>query len=220
MFVYTFENINNIKNLKHSDSMHPKHKKKIEKIKDGIFAKFDYSDFKEKSPPKNESLQTYNELKMLKTLPEDADFVKSKDDIPEVFEKVCKRNGIEFPKEMVDKILKGSTGIILDLKYHFNRPRPGQLAKEYNMKLAEVILSSMKTPSYPSGHSAQGYLVGHYLSEKFDNPKLANEFMAEAKAISDSRNIGRAHYPTDSKFGIELGKKMFRFIKSDIERKL
>ena len=134
MFVYTFENINNIKDLTHSDSMHPKHKKKIEKIKDGIFAKFDYSDFKEKSPPKNESLQTYNELKMLKTLPEDADFVKSKDDIPEVFEKVCKRNGIEFPKEMVDKILKGSTGIILDLKYHFNRPRPGQLAKEYNMK--------------------------------------------------------------------------------------
>ena len=44
--------------------------------------------------------------------------------------------------------------------------------------------------------------------------------MAEAKAISDSRNIGRAHYPTDSKFGIELGKKMFRYIKSDIERKL
>ena len=71
MFVYTFENINNIKDLKHSDSMHPKHKKKIEKIKDGIFAKFDYSDFKEKLPPKNESLQTYNELKMLKTLPED-----------------------------------------------------------------------------------------------------------------------------------------------------
>ena len=121
---------------------------------------------------------------------------------------------------MVDKILKDSTGIILDLKYHFNRPRPGQLAKEYNMKLAEVILSSMKTPSYPSGHSTQGYLIGHYLSEKFDDPKLANEFMIEAKAISDSRNIGRAHYPSDSKFGIELGKKMFRYIKKDIENKL
>ena len=48
----------------------------------------------------------------------------------------------------------------------------------------------MKTPSYPSGHSTQGYLIGHYLSEKFDNPKLANEFMkAEAKAISDSRTL-------------------------------
>jgi len=56
--------------------------------------------------------------------------------------------------------------------------------------------------------------------KKFDDPKLANEFMAEAKAISDSRNIGRAHYPSDSKFGIELGKKMFRYIKKDIENKL
>ena len=47
MFVYTFENINNIKNLKHSDSIKPKHQKKIDRIKDGLFAKFDYSKFKE-----------------------------------------------------------------------------------------------------------------------------------------------------------------------------
>ena len=81
-----------------------------------------------------------------------------------------------------------------------------QLAEKYNIKLAEVILSSMKTPSYPSGHSTQGYLIG-LLIEKFDNPKLANEFMSEAKAISKSRNIARAHYPSDSKLGEELGKK-------------
>ena len=82
----------------------------------------------------------------------------------------------------------------------------GILAKKYNMKLAEVILSSMKTPSYPSDIQHK-YLIGHYLSEKFDNPKLANEFISEAKAISKSRNIARAHYPSDSKLGEELGKK-------------
>ena len=108
----------------------------------------------------------------------------------------------------------------MDLKYHFNRPRPGKLAQEYNIKLAEVILSSMKTPSYPSGHSTQGYLIGLYLAEKFDDDKMAMEFLAEAKAISKARNIGRAHYPSDSKIGEELGKKMFRYIKKDIEQKL
>ena len=46
------------------------------------------------------------------------------------------------------------------------------------------------------------------------------EFLAEAKAISKARNIGRAHYPSDSKIGEELGKKMFRYIKKDIENKL
>ena len=56
MFVYTFENIGNIKNLKHSDSIKPKHQKKIKRIKEGLFANFDYSEFKDKKPPKNESL--------------------------------------------------------------------------------------------------------------------------------------------------------------------
>ena len=78
----------------------------------------------------------------------------------------------------------------------------------------------MKTPSYPSGHSTQGYLVGLYLLEKFDDEKLGKELISEKKAISKARNIGRNHYPSDSKIGEELGKKMFRFIKKDIENKL
>lgn len=220
MFVYTFENIDDIKNLKHSDSIKKKHQREIDAVKNGIFSNFDYSSFKDKNPPKNESLQTYNELKYLQTLPEDKDYVEQKDNVTKTFESVCERNKVEFPKEMVEKLLDESGGVILDLKYHFNRPRPGILAKEYNIKLGEVIISSMKTPSYPSRHSTQGYLIGHYLSEKYDDSKLMREFMAEAKIISDNRNIGCAHYPSDSKIGMDLGKKMFRYIKKDIENKL
>ena len=47
MFVYTFENIGNIKNLKHSDKIKPKHRRKMERIKEGLFANFDYSEFKD-----------------------------------------------------------------------------------------------------------------------------------------------------------------------------
>ena len=78
MFVYTFENITNLKNLKHSDSIKPKHQKKIDMVKDGLFANFDYSEFKEKQPPKNESLQTYNELRMLQHLPKGKDYKEEK----------------------------------------------------------------------------------------------------------------------------------------------
>ena len=141
------------------------------------------------------------------------------DMIEDVFEAVCKKNGVDYPKEMVEQILDDSAGIILDLKYHHNRPRPGILSKEYNMKLAEVILSSMKTPSYPSGHSVQGYLVGLYLADKFDKAKLSTEFLKAAKDISDSRNIARAHYLTDSKFGEKIGRKLYKYIKSEIEQK-
>ena len=43
--------------------------------------------------------------------------------------------------------------------------------------------------------------------------------LCQKQAISKSRNIARAHYPSDSKLGEEL-QKMFRYIKNDVEQKL
>ena len=57
------------------------------------------------------------------------------------------------------------------------------------MKLAEVILSSMKTPSYPSGHSTQGYLVGLYLSEKFDDEKLVKNLYQKLKLYQKQETL-------------------------------
>ena len=53
----------------------------------------------------------------MKTIPIDEDFVKEKDEIEQCFEKICKNNGIEYPKELVDTLVKSSAGIILDLKW-------------------------------------------------------------------------------------------------------
>ena len=99
---------------------------------------------------------------------------------------------------------------MLELKYHFNRPRPYQLAKHYDIKLGENILESMKTPSYPSGHSAQGILVGKVLQTKL--PINTNAFIEAGKRISYSRNIGGAHYPSDSEMGENIGSRMYEYI--------
>jgi hypothetical protein len=104
-----------------------------------------------------------------------------------------------------------STGPILKLKKHFNRPRPSALAKKKNMRLESVELKSMKTPSYPSGHSAQGVLIGEALADMY--PKAATKFRKAGKDISYSRNIARAHYKSDSKFGEDLGKEMYKHYK-------
>ena len=69
----------------------------------------------------------------------------------------------------------------------------------------------MKTPSYPSGHSTQGYLVAEMLKVKY--PEKAKELNKKAKDISDSRNIAKAHYKSDSTKGKELGLQMASFIK-------
>ena len=129
MFIFTEENIGNIKKAVYSnDSISDKHAKKIARIKDGLFKDFNYSKYKVKNHPKNTSMIVYNELQYLKDLPEDVGYVEEHDDIEKVFEKVCKENNVEYPKELVDNLLKSATGIILDLKYIHNRPRPFQLA--------------------------------------------------------------------------------------------
>ena len=72
MFVFTEENIGNIKNAVYTkDGVSKKHAKKIDEIKDGMFAGFNYSKYKVKTPPKNTSMTVYNELQYLHDLPED-----------------------------------------------------------------------------------------------------------------------------------------------------
>jgi hypothetical protein len=37
--------------------------------------------------------------------------------------------------------------------------------------------------------------------------------MSLGRDISKSRNVARAHYPSDSKFGMKLGYEMFNYLK-------
>lgn len=216
MFIFTEENIKNIENAVYStDGMKDKHAKKIEYVKTkGLFKDLDLSKYFHKKPPKNHSMQTLQELKYLKDIPEDKEFVEKHDDIEGVFKEVCNDNNVEYPKELVKQLIKSSAGLILELKWNYNRPRPFQLAKYYDMKLGEHVMESMKTPSYPSGHSAQGILIGKVLQTKL--PITTDAFLEAGKRISYSRNVGRAHYPSDSKLGEIIGSRMYEYIKDKI----
>jgi len=214
MFIFTEENIGNIKNAVYSnDGMKDKHAEKIEYAKSkGLFKDFNFSKYFDRKPPKNTSLRTYQELMYLKDLPEDKDFVEKHDDIEGIFKEVCSDNNVEYPEDLVKELIKSCT--MLELKYHYNRPRPFQLAKYYDIKLGEHVMESMKTPSYPSGHSAQGILIGKVLQTKL--PITTDGFLEAGKRISYSRNIGRAHYPSDSELGEIIGNSLYQHIKYKI----
>ena len=216
MFIFTEENIKNITKLVYSqDGMDEKRLKKVEYSKnEGLFKDFNYDKYKITNPPKNTSMTVYNELQYLQDLPEDLEYVKEHDDIKKVFENVCIEHNLKYPKELVDSLLKSSAGIIIDLKFKFNRRRPFQLASHYNMKLGENILESMNSPSYPSGHSVQGIMIAKVLQTKLSIKTDA--FLAAGKRISYSRNIGRAHYPSDSRLGEDIGDAMFKYLRDKI----
>ena len=88
------------------------------------------------------------------------------------------------------------------------------LAKKMNIKLDMMDIKSAKTPAYPSGHTAQGYLIALALSDKY--PKGKKDFMKLAKDISYSRNMAKVHYKSDSDFGKKLGEALYKHIKEKI----
>lgn len=183
-----------------------------------FFKDFSVDKFMNNKPPSDYSFDTNQEIKQLTKIPMDKKFVEDKDDIEATFNKTAKSEGVELPKGLVGKLISDSAPSISKLKKHFNRPRPKVLAKKSNIKLQDVELKSMQTPSYPSGHSAQGVLIGSVLADMF--PKSANKFKKTGKDISYSRNVAKAHYKSDSKFGEDLGQAMYEHYKSNVSSPL
>lgn len=216
MFLFTKENIDKIKSVVYTTKPISKEERaEIDfSLNEGLLKDFNYDKFKSKPFPKNTSLKTYSELVFLRDLPEDIEFVKSHDNIVEVFKKVCKDYNLEYPNKLVNDLILASLGIILDLKHHFNRPRPKQLAKEFGINLGGIELESMKTAAYPSGHSTQAFLIGKMLQTRL--PINTDAFLHAAKRISYSRNIAKAHFLSDSKMGEDLGNAMYSYLKDRI----
>ena len=180
----------------------------------GLLSGFDISPYKKLKPPKDNSLTTLSEIKEINKMRKDPSFVKAKDNISHSFKKITKKNGLPFPKQLVNSMIHESASKILKLKKHFNRPRPKHLTTVFDIKVEDVEMDSMKTPSYPSGHSVQGVLIGKALGKLF--PKHKAEFEKEGKDISESRRVGRAHFKSDSDFGEKIGDDMFNYVKDKI----
>ena len=106
--------------------------------------------------------------------------------------------------------MAGVRSIILKLKYHYNRPRPFQLADIKGVELNSEYLDSASTPSYPSGHATQGRFVARVLSDLY--PEYEQELMNIGDDVSYSRNMAKVHYPSDTAFGKELGDELYKYI--------
>jgi hypothetical protein len=178
-----------------------------------MFEDFDITKYYKKNPPANGSFTTMQEIKELKKIPINKKFIKDKDNTLETFKKAGEKVGVDVPQGLIDKLIKESAPVIMDIKEFFNRPRPKDLAIKLGIKLPNVELDSMKTPSYPSGHSTQAYLIAHVLGNMY--PKYKDIFIKTANDISYSRNIARCHYRSDSKFGKLLGREMYNHLKQN-----
>jgi membrane-associated phospholipid phosphatase len=172
----------------------------------GVFNNFDLTPFKDVPPPADNSEKTKNELKFLATIDLDKRFVQKKDDIEGNFTDFLKKMKLEYPKEKLIKIHKDTSHIVSELKNFYKRPRPFRLNKRFNDKMLE----SMSGFAYPSGHSTHAYLFYFILSRMY--PKYEDDFFQITKDIVYSRQMAKAHYPSDIRMGKKLAKSLFDFL--------
>jgi hypothetical protein len=139
------------------------------------------------------------------------------EDIFNAFEVSLKRLNIPYDQEYLDYIYKMSEDIgalIIQLKSHYQRPRPFQLALYTNQNLHPYDSVSAQSPSYPSGHAVQALFILSVIASHYEDKK--DELMKLAKHIADSRVVLGLHYPSDNRFGFEIVKQLL--LKNDIRQ--
>ena len=140
------------------------------------------------------------------------------EDIFNAFELTLKRLNIPYDQEYLDYIYEMSEDIgalIIQLKSHYQRPRPFQLALYTNQNLHPYDSVSAQSPSYPSGHATQALFILSVIAFHYEEKK--DELMKLAKQIADSRVILGLHYPSDNEFGFQIVKQLL--LKEDIKEK-
>lgn len=115
---------------------------------------------------------------------------------------IIEQNLGEIGADLVDKLLDDTLPLLIKLKFHFQRPRPYQLAEYYKLKLFPFDTKSADTPSYPSGHALQSKLICYVLGNHF--PDRFDYFERIAKDIEYSRLYMGVHYQSDIDYALYI----------------
>jgi len=194
-----------LQSMVYTETIKPKHKKRFTRPTPSFHENLVMPKYQ---PPSNDSSTTLDEIKYLSSIKPNENNVLKYDKVKETFKPYAEELGIY---DYIKKIEHESVKFIMKLKYEYNRPRPFQVAEFYGIDLNGTQTNSMKTPSFPSGHAIQGYLIADILSKH--NPSNTEMYQKIGEDIAHSRIIGKAHYPSDKKYGKKIAKALFKGLK-------
>ena len=174
--------------------------------------------------PRNSSQVTKNEIHNLVSLGQnrdqwEKDIIMHDKKVIQAFREYLDKHGLEVDLDRIEKLRKQASPILLSLKRFYNRPRPNVLAKKLGLALTFFPLTTAETPSYPSGHSAQGRLVAKLIADEVPFEHRRN-ILDIGTRIGYSRQIAGAHYQSDTDFGHRLGDELYRLATTSKEPEL
>ena len=154
-------------------------------------------------------------VKQFKNLRNNEDFLNNinnqDDDLLDTFYRYLRDKDIELTesqREDLDAINRDTNTLLFKFKLFYNRPRPHQVSDD----ITEIENVGGKTPSYPAGHSASGYVIGEWLASQF--PEHATELRNIGLEVGLNRILVGLHFPSDHMAGRELGEQIVDAIPS------
>ena len=122
-------------------------------------------------------------------------------------------NDLEYDEDTCEFLEKQCSPIIRHYKNFYNRPRPYQVAEALGIDFKRFVTDTAKTPSYPSGHTVQPYVVANYYGKLY--PEIKSELREAADICAFGRVIAGLHYPSDYRGGIILADQLTQYLKFD-----
>jgi len=165
-------------------------------------------------PPKNTSETTLQELLLIsrstqRRSKKDLELVHNVDqDLDQPFILLLKKYNINYPNNYINLFYDVVYPVLINTKNYWNRPRPNQLAKYFNIDIDVILTDTHHTASYPSGHTVYTSLVANILKDLFpriSQTELDNIVLETARA----RVLQGVHYPTDNKASLLFSKNIF-----------
>jgi hypothetical protein len=176
-----------------------------------------FDDLKKSILPNNDSELVKEELNEIVdsisviSQPENQDYLKMylayDRNLIQTISSLFKQKGYNVEELVVD-IVEDIQGMILKLKFYYQRPRPFQLAQYYKLKLFPYKSFSSQSPSYPSGHTVQAIVILNVIGNKYPNEYQYCKQLIDD--ISYSRIYLGLHYPSDNEGAKEIGKAILK----------
>ena len=166
---------------------------------------FDYKKILQ-PPPSNTSQTVQKELRIIseqtsRRTNDDYDLIfRIDEDIDPFYIRLLKSYQLEYPKRYIDLFYDIVEPILLNTKSYWNRPRPVQLAKFYNIDIEQITTDTIHTASYPSGHTVYSRLVRNILVDLYLDLSKSLDIIVEKTA--EARIKQGVHYPSDNSASI------------------